>query len=116
MAINIGVGSIAHKSTKAYIGINGIARKVSKAYIGVNNIAQLFFLKEAESILTHSTPTALSVARYNLGATSIGNYALFGGGNASPSYYATVDAYNSSLTHSTPTALSVARGVLPQRP
>ncbi len=39
--------------------------------------------------LTRSTPTALSVARSYLAATTVGNYALFGGGE----YDATVDAY-----------------------
>ena len=32
------------------------------------------------SSLTKSTPTALSTARYKLAATTVGNYALFGGG------------------------------------
>ncbi|MDR0473236.1 MAG: hypothetical protein LBH43_06155 [Treponema sp.] len=99
MAINIGVSNVARKAAKIYVGINGIARKVSKAYIGVNNIAKCFW-KEAS--LTWSTPTALSVARYGLAATAVGNYALFGGGYvyiytpSSPdlSYYsAAVDAY-----------------------
>jgi len=58
--------------------------------------------------LTRSTPTALSVARRSLTATSVGDYALFGGGYAA-AVDATVDAYNLSLTRSTPTALSVAR-------
>ena len=55
--------------------------------------------------LTLSTPTALSQARNTLAATSIGDYALFGGGNPG-TYSAVVDAYNTSLTLSTPTALS----------
>jgi hypothetical protein len=56
----------------------------------------------------YGTATSLLVARHYLSATTVGNYALFGGGYAgSPS--AVVDAYNTSLTRSTPTALSVAR-------
>ena len=64
--------------------------------------------------LTRSTPTALSVARWGLAATSVGNYALFGGGAeyGGTSKFNTVDAYNSSLTRSTPTALSAARHLL----
>ena len=58
--------------------------------------------------LTRSTPTALSVARRSLTATSVGDYALFGGGYAA-AVDATVDAYDLSLTRSTPTALSAAR-------
>ena len=57
----------------------------------------------------------MSIARQDLEATHVGNYALFGGGDAS--YYGTgvsnmsptVDAYDTSLTRTTPTELSVAR-------
>lgn len=62
--------------------------------------------------LTRSTPTELSVARDSLGAIKLGNYVLFGGGNASnraPGQQSTVDVYNASLTRSTTTGLSVAR-------
>lgn len=63
--------------------------------------------------LTRSTPTTLSVSRASLAATSIGNYALFGGGGYSgTSLKDTVDAYNISLTRTTPTVLSVARNNL----
>ncbi len=48
---------------------------------------------------------ALSQARSDLAATSVGNYALFGGGFPPSSV---VDAYNISLTRSTPTELSQA--------
>jgi hypothetical protein len=47
----------------------------------------------------------LSVARLDLSATTVGNYALFGGGD-STNYFSVVDAYNLSLTRSTPTSLS----------
>ena len=56
--------------------------------------------------LERSTPTELSEARYGLAATTVGNYALFGGGNGSSTV---VDAYDQNLTRSTPTALSQAR-------
>lgn len=56
--------------------------------------------------LAKTTPTELSEARPNLAATSVGNYALFGGGASARS---TVDAYNTSLTRTTPTALSTGR-------
>ena len=50
----------------------------------------------------------------DLAATTLGNYALFGGGKtpgsgSSPIASNSVDAYNQSLTRSTPTVLSVAR-------
>ena len=58
----------------------------------------------------YGTITPLSVARQQLAATTVGNYALFGGGSDPNSdNYATVDAYNSSLTRTTSTALSEAR-------
>ena len=43
--------------------------------------------------LTRTTATALSVSRDLLAATSVGNYALFGGGSGAS---ATVDAYTVS--------------------
>ena len=63
------------------------------------------------SDLTRSTPTALSVGRSTLAATTVGNYALFGGGYGG-AYQSVVDAYNTSLTRATPTALSVERSYL----
>jgi tRNA G37 N-methylase TrmD len=59
-----------------------------------------------DNSLTRSTPTALSVDRYYLAATTVGNYALFGGGYSASNV---VDAYDTMLTRSTPTALSVGR-------
>jgi hypothetical protein len=59
-----------------------------------------------------SNPTSLSQARYSEnGGTSVGNFALLGGGWAG-SNTAVVDAYNTSLTRSTPTPLSVSRSSL----
>ena len=60
--------------------------------------------------LTRSTPTALSLARYNLAGASAGDYALFAGGYAGNSNFIDiVDAYNTSLIRSIPTTLSVGR-------
>lgn len=65
------------------------------------------------SSLTRSSPTqSLSVARTNLAAASVGNYALAMGGETKslPLGCNTVDAYNTSLVRSTPTnALSSER-------
>lgn len=55
-----------------------------------------------------TTPTALSQARRSFAATTVGDYALFGGGYDGSSYSNVVDAYDSNLTRSTPTALSQA--------
>jgi len=58
---------------------------------------------------TRTAPTGLSQARSSLAATTVGNYALFGGGAYANS---TVDAYNILLTRTTPTALSEGRRTL----
>ena len=57
------------------------------------------------------TATSLSESRYSLAATTVGNYALFGGGYDS-SASNVVDAYDTSLTRSTATALSKSRSGL----
>ena len=59
--------------------------------------------------LVKSTPTVMSVARKSLAATTVGDYALFGGGRTTTSgttATTVVDAYNKSLVRSTPTALN----------
>ena len=58
------------------------------------------------SSLTRSTATSLSEARFWFAATTVNDYALFGGGNDKSS---TVDAYSRTLTRSTPTSLSEGR-------
>lgn len=63
------------------------------------------------SALKRTDVAALSQARYYIAATTVGNYALFGGGDTytGTRHSSTVDAYNTSLTRSTPTSLSTAR-------
>ena len=47
-----------------------------------------------DNSLTHTIATNLSLARYDLAATTVGKYALFGGGyTPQNSQVATVDAY-----------------------
>ena len=63
-------------------------------------------------ILCKKNPTRLSERRGSLAATTIGNYALFGGGSYrtnETNYYNTVDAYNRNLVRSTPTTLRSSR-------
>ena len=55
-----------------------------------------------------SITLTLSQGKYDLAATTVGNYALFGGG-IGDSASNTVDAYDASFTKTIPTALSVAR-------
>lgn len=63
---------------------------------------------KAASVQYYGTATPLSQARDSMGATTVGNYALFGGGNYN-GYKNVVDAYDASLTRTIPTPLSVAR-------
>ena len=102
----IGVNNVARQVKKVYIGVNGVARKVKKIYIGVANIARQIF--GGGELSYYGIATSLSKARGDLAATSVGNYALFGGG----SDLSTVDAYDTSLTRTSPTALSEARSIL----
>lgn len=103
----IGVNNVARQIKKGYFGVSGKARRIKKAYIGIGGVARPFLSSELEY---YGTITPLSEARERLGATTVGNYALFAGGDNGESSSATVDAYNKSLTRSTPTPLSEAFG------
>ena len=98
--------SAARKIKKGYIGIGNVARKIKKAYIGIGGVARPCW--SGGELAYYGTITALNTARYSLAATSVGNYALFGGGYTTKSV-STVDAYNDSLTRTDATSLSKAR-------
>ena len=61
--------------------------------------------------LTETLPAELSKDRWGVAATTVGDYALFGGGKWNDGF-ATVDAYDSNLTKVAVAQLSVARGEL----
>ena len=109
-AAYIGVDGKARKIKKGYVGVNGIARKIKKAYVGVGGVARPCW--GGGKLSYYGTIAALSVARGYFAATTVGDYAIFGGGAAGGAYQSAVDAYNSALTRSTPTALSQARSGL----
>ena len=93
----IGVDGVARKVKKGYLGIDGVARKVKKAYIGIGGVARPCW--SGGELTSSVTITPLSVARRKLAATSVGNYALFGGGYCSTTTgNKTVDGYDTSLT------------------
>lgn len=63
--------------------------------------------------LTRSAPPQLVEYKDGLAATTIGDYAVFGGGyRMMGNYLSSVDAYNNSLTRSSPTKLSSGRSDL----
>ena len=76
---------------------------------------QWFMTKQIEDIQSlsyYGTITPLSVARGEFAATTVGNYALFGGGWTGSARSNVVDAYDTSLTRTTATPLSQARNNL----
>lgn len=89
-----GVGSTAKKIKKMYIGIGGIARKVKRAYIGIAGKARLWFSGEPSIIRDPSV--TLSVFRPLVSGGSVGNYAVFAGGNDDNN--ASADTFSASLT------------------
>ena len=104
----VGVNNLARKVTKIYCGVNNVARKVKKGYVGVGGVARIFFSGE-QKLEYYGAITPLSQGRHWLAATTVGNYALFGGGSDSYNYYSNVDSYNSTLTKGTPSSLSGTR-------
>ena len=102
--------------TTGYVPINDISH--GNATIGrVAKGGSIYaILSRFAQILSYvGTATPLSEARAGLAATSVGNYALFGGGQIDighAEYKNTVDAYDTSLTRTIPTALSEARAGL----
>jgi len=105
----IGIDNVAHKIKKAYIGIDGVARKIKKAYIGIGGVARPCW--SGGELVYYGTATGLSAARYDLAATHVGNYALFGGGWSSTSRKYDVDVYNSLLVKSNVDSLKPGYGV-----
>ena len=100
-------GGVYHKAKKAFITVDGVYRKIKKGFITVGGIFKQVF--GGGELSYYGTATALSVARGAFAATSVGDYALFGGGNTGSGTSNVVDAYNASLTRSKPTVLSQAR-------
>lgn len=108
-AAYIGVSGVARKIKKGYIGVDGIARKIKKAYIGIGGVARPFW---GGGTLArwglHSEGLSVSVERN--AATTVGNYALVGGGeNSNSTALATMNAFDTSLTRSIPTSLGAAK-------
>lgn len=67
------------------------------------------FVDSYDKSLTRSNPMPLSEARHWLAATTVCEYALFGGGYTTGDPFTTVDAYDESLIRSLPTPLRTGR-------
>ena len=104
----IGIGGTARKVKKMYVGIDGVARRIKKAYIGIGGVARPCFSGEP---IEYWGITYLFPMRGSLAATTVGNYALFGGGY-NGNYKDAVDIFNTSVTSVKSSNLSVARGSL----
>lgn len=92
------VGNYAIFTSGLVVGSDGVGNFVGNTSCDVYNAS-----------LTKTTVTLLSVARINMSAGTVGDYALFaGGGNNSP-YSDVVDACDTSLTRTTVTALDYPR-------
>ena len=110
--------SVKVDGTTGYVPINDISHGNSTIGRVTKGGSTYAILSRFAQILSYvGTATDLSEARGGLAATSVGNYALFGGGGnrvyADGYMYfvgtATVDAYDTSLTRTIPTPLSEAR-------
>jgi len=99
------VGGVHKVGRKAYLTVGGVHRKVKKAYLTVGGVHKKCF--SGGELAYYGKLTPLSQARALGAATTVGNYALFGGGYYDASTYtAVVDAYDMSLSRTTPTGLN----------
>lgn len=89
----IGIAGKARKIKKGYIGVAGKARKIKKAYIGIGGVARPCW--NGGEVTYYGAITPLSVSRYRIAAASVGDYAIFAGGDRGSYNYLSdiVDAY-----------------------
>ena len=106
----IGVNGTAKKIKKGYVGVGGTAKTIKKGYMGIGGVARPIWAGGVGKLEYYGTITPLSVGGSDLAATTVGDFALFGGGGELLTLRSdVVDAYDSSLTRTTPTPLSAAR-------
>lgn len=106
----VGVDGKARKVKKIYVGDDNVAHRVKKAYVGVGGVARIWW---TIGLTYDGTATDLGGKRFALAATTLGNYAMFGGGMTSKtSANNTIYRYNKSLTRSSGGSLSAKKGYL----
>ena len=104
---NAGTGTFsAGTETGEVISTNCVARRIKKVYIGVGSVARPCWSGGEPTY--YGAITSLSASRAHHAATTVGDYALFGGGR-NIALQSGVDAYSPSLTRMSATNLSTAR-------
>lgn len=104
---NAGTGTFsAGTETGEVISTNCVARRIKKVYIGVGGVARPCWSGGEPTY--YGAITSLSASRARHAATTVGDYALFGGGH-NTGLQSGVDAYSPSLTRTSATNLSTAR-------
>ncbi len=81
-----GIDGKARKIKKLYGGIDGKARKIRKGYAGIGGVARPFWT--GGGVEYYGEIRGFPIYQSYLAATTVGPYALFGGGGRN-----TVDAY-----------------------
>lgn len=100
--------SVARKVKQIYVGVESKARRVKKGYIGIGGVARPFW--GDYKIEYYGTITSLNTNVTKLASASVGNYALFSGGDVSYGVDTNVvNAYDKSLTRTLPTALGIEK-------
>ena len=104
---NAGTGTFsAGTETGEVISTNCVARRIKKAYVGIGGVARPCWSGGEPTY--YGAITSLSASRAHHAATTVGDYALFGGGR-NTALQSGVDAYSPSLTRTSATNLSTAR-------
>lgn len=111
MTIHTNIGGVEKQGTEVWCNINGVWKKAEKLMVNVDGVWKDGGLERLLSYI--GAITTISTARMGMGTGTIGNHALFAGGESGSSVTSNVvDAYDTSLIKTTPTALGQSRRLL----
>lgn len=101
----IGIDNIAHRIKGGYIGVDGLARKIKTAYVGIGGVARPCWKFDGRLSYWGQLGVSLDPPRSDFAATTVGNYALIGGGYQDASWLTpdtlrNVDIISNTLTKS----------------
>ena len=82
-------------------------RKIKRGYIGIGGVARPFWIGE-KALVSYGPIIAMSTVRCGHAGGTVGNYALFAGGQDANTYVSTVDTYNTALTRGSAPNLNAA--------